>query len=125
MDYISNLLTSIRNAEMASHTSVTIPASKMGENILAILKSSGYITGYTVKDAKPQNVIEVGLLRPRTVHHLRRISKPGRRVYVGAGEIPTVLNGLGIAILSTSAGVLSNKEARKRKIGGELLCDIY
>ena len=125
MDTISNLITSIRNAEMASHASVTVPSSKIAQHVLEILKAKGYIAGYVVKEAKPQSVIEIGLIRPRIVHHYRRISKPGRRVYVPCSEIPKVLNGLGMVILSTSQGVMAGQEARKRKIGGELLCEVY
>jgi len=125
MDYISNLLTSVRNAEMASHSSVSVPASKIGVHIIGILASLGYVAGFEVKEAKPQSTIEIKLLKPRVVHHLRRLSKPGRRLYVSASEIPRVLNGRGIVILSTSQGVFSGQEARKRKIGGELLCEAY
>lgn len=125
MDYISNLITSVRNAEMASHAQVSVPATKIGQSIVAILKAQGYVASFTVREAKPQSFIDITLLKPRRVHRFRRISKPGRRVYVSASEIPRVLNGLGLAIISTSQGVLSGQEARKRKIGGEVLCEAY
>lgn len=121
MDTISNFLTSIRNAEMAGHSSVTVPYFKMSIGIAQILKSSGFINGVVDED----KTLTLNLQKSGKVHHIKRISKPGRRVYVGAKDIPYVLGGKGIVIISTPAGLLTGKDARKRNVGGELLCEVY
>ncbi|HDL90480.1 MAG TPA: 30S ribosomal protein S8 [Thermodesulforhabdus norvegica] len=128
-DPIADFLVRIANAQMARHDKVDIPASKMKLSITRILKEEGYIKHYKyIKDNK-QGIIRIHLKydenRRAAIMGLKRISKPGRRVYVGCDEIPRVLNGLGIAILSTSQGILTDKEARKRRVGGELLCAIW
>lgn len=121
MDTIANFLTSIRNAEMAGHGTVTVPTFKIAEAIAIILKDSGFITGSSVEDKK----LTLNLQKRAKAHHIKRISKPGRRMYVDAKSIPTILGGRGIVILTTPEGVLSGKEARKRHLGGELLCEVY
>ncbi len=123
-DPIADMLTRIRNAHLALHKEVNVPRSKMKESIAAILKQEGYVEDVAVDG----RVITISLkyLRGKPgIAGLRRISTPGRRRYVGAGEIPRVLNGLGICILSTSRGVLDGETAKERKVGGELLCTIW
>lgn len=119
MDSIANLLTMIRNAEMAGHSSVHLAKSKINEAIVAILKENDYVNTIEVQD----HTISVQL--KNTTHSYKRISKPGRRMYTTAKNIPTVLGGRGMVIISTPEGVLSGKEAKKRKLGGELLCEVY
>lgn len=121
MDTIGNLLTSLRNAEMAGHTVTTVPASRFSLSVLAILKENSYIKDYVVSE----NRIDITLNGGSSRHSYRRISKPGRRLYVEADRIPSVRSGTGMVILSTSKGVLSGKTARKEKLGGELLCEVY
>jgi small subunit ribosomal protein S8 len=127
-DPIADMLTRIRNAVMARHDTVLIPASKMKLSIAKILKEEGFISDYTVLRGKPQRMIKITLKyidgQP-AVMGLERVSKPGLRVYVGRGEIPRVYGGLGIAILSTSKGVMTGQEAWRRKLGGELLCYVW
>lgn len=127
-DPIADMLTRIRNAVMARHDTVLIPASKMKLSIAKILKEEGFISDYTVLRGKPQRMIKITLKyidgQP-AVMGLERVSKPGIRVYVGRGEIPRVYGGLGIAILSTSKGVMTGQEAWRRKLGGELLCYVW
>jgi small subunit ribosomal protein S8 len=127
-DPIADMLTRIRNAVMARHDTVLIPASKMKLSIAKILKEEGFISDYTVLRGKPQRMIKITLKyidgQP-AVMGLERVSKPGLRVYVGRGEIPRVYGGLGIAILSTSKGVMTGQEAWQRKLGGELLCYVW
>lgn len=125
-DPIADMLTRIRNAHMALHKEVRVPRSKMKEALAGILQREGYVNGFAVQE-------EAGLIAIELKYHkgkpaltaLRRISRPGRRVYVGAQEIPRVRNGLGICILSTSSGVLEGEDARGKKAGGELLCEIW
>ncbi len=130
-DPISDYLTRIRNAQMARHMVVEIPASNIKKNITKVLHEKGYILSYKFDDEKgPQGTIKIALkYNPETkmpaIKEMRRISKPSLRQYTGKDDIPRVLNGLGIAILSTSKGVLTDKEARKENIGGEVLCHIY
>jgi len=127
-DPIADMLTRIRNAVMARHDTVLISASKMKLSIAKILKEEGFISDYTVLRGKPQRMIKITLKyidgQP-AVMGLERVSKPGLRVYVGRGEIPRVYGGLGIAILSTSKGVMTGQEAWRRKLGGELLCYVW
>lgn len=128
-DPIADMLTRIRNANMARHDFVLIPASKMKLAIAKILKSEGFIGDYEVLRGKSHRVIKVHLKyseqnRP-VISGLERISKPGLRVYTGRGEIPRVYGGLGIAILSTSEGVVTGQQAWRKGIGGELLCYVW
>ncbi|MGC9109003.1 MAG: 30S ribosomal protein S8 [Caldimicrobium sp.] len=128
-DPIADMLTRIRNALMARKKSLIVPASKIKLEIVRILKEEGYIEDYKYIDEKPQGKIEIVLKydenkRP-VIAGLRRISKPGRRIYMGYKDLPKVLDGLGIALISTSQGIMTDYEARKRKIGGEVICEIW
>ena len=128
-DPIADYLTRIRNANMAKHDSVEIPASNIKKSISEILKREGFIRDYEVADDNKQGVIKVflkyGPKGERVISGLKRISKPGLRNYVGAEDLPKVLNGLGIAIVSTSAGVITDKEARQKNVGGEVIAYIW
>ena len=129
-DPIADYLTRIRNAVMAKHKVVEIPASNMKKDMTKILFEKGYILNYKFEEEGPQGNIKIALkYNPETklnaIKSLKRISKPGLRKYVDSHHIPRVLNGLGVAILSTSQGVMTDKEARKLNIGGEVLCHIY
>ena len=126
-DPISDMLTRIRNAHSALLPAVEIPHSKIKENIAGILKKEGYV-GEVVIEGKPLKKIKIKLKytdRKPVIEGLRRISTPGLRNYVGSTEIPRVCNGLGISIISTSQGVMSGQEARKKNVGGELLCYVW
>lgn len=125
MDTLGNLLTSIRNAEMARHTATTVPASKASAALLEILKANGYIKGYTARTEGVKNLIDVTLTGNGEMHHYKRISKPGRRMYTDAKNIPVVLRGMGMVVISTSSGMMTGKQARKQKLGGELICEVY
>jgi small subunit ribosomal protein S8 len=129
-DPIADLLTRIRNGIKANHKVVEIPASNMKKSITKILFDKGYILNYKFEDEGPQGKIKVALkYHPETkqpaIKVIRSISTPGLRKYVGKDELPRVLNGLGIAILSTSQGLMTDKEARVRNIGGEVICYVY
>ncbi|AEG39704.1 30S ribosomal protein S8 [Lactobacillus kefiranofaciens] len=128
-DPIADYLTRIRNANMAKHDSVEIPASNIKKSISEILKREGFIRDYEVADDNKQGVIKVflkyGPNRERVISGLKRISKPGLRNYVSAEDLPKVLNGLGIAIVSTSSGVITDKEARQKNVGGEVIAYIW
>jgi small subunit ribosomal protein S8 len=130
-DPIADMLTRIRNANTAMHDTVRMPSSKLKENIAKILESEGYIEGFTVEDdqSRPGRVLEVRLKysqeRKRTISGIKRISKPGLRVYAKRDKLPRVLGGLGIAILSTSRGLVTDKQAAKQGIGGEILCYVW
>ena len=128
-DPIADYLTRIRNANMAKHDSVEIPASNIKKSISEILKREGFIRDYEVADDNKQGVLKVFLTNgpngERVISGLKRISKPGLRNYVGAEDLPKVLNGLGIAIVSTSAGVITDKEARQKNVGGEVIAYIW
>lgn len=127
-DPIADMLTRIRNALTARHPSVEIPASNMKKSIAQILVDEGYITGYEVKEEGVQGTILVTLKyagKQKAITGLKRISKPGLRVYAKCDEIPKVLNGLGIAILSTSKGVMTDKKARQLNQGGEVLAYVW
>lgn len=128
-DPIADYLTRIRNANIAKHDSVEIPASNIKKSISEILKREGFIRYYEVADDNKQGVIKIflkfGPNGERVISGLKRISKPGLRNYVSAEELPKVLNGLGIAIVSTSAGVITDKEARQKGIGGEVIAYIW
>lgn len=130
-DPIADYLTRLRNAIMAGHRVVTIPTSKMKREITKILFEQGYILNYKFENTgTPKGTIKVALKydpvdKVSAIKGLRRVSRPGLRQYTGYKDMPRVLNGLGIAILSTSQGVMTNKEAKERKLGGEVLCYVY
>ena len=128
-DPIADFLTRIRNANMVKHESVEVPASKMKRDIAEILKNEGFIRDVEYIDDDKQGIIRVflkyGKTNARVISGLRRISKPGLRSYVKADAVPKVLNGLGIAILSTSEGVMTDKDARAKKIGGEVIAYVW
>lgn len=127
-DPIADMLTRIRNAQMARHESVGIPMSKAKLSIAKILKDEGFILDYSVVKGDPQRIIKIMLKyidNQPSIMGLERVSKPGLRLYVRRGEIPRVYGGLGIAILSTSKGIMVGREAWKKSLGGELLCFIW
>jgi len=129
-DPISDYLTRIRNAQKAGHKVVAIPASNMKKSITEILYDKGYIRGYKVEETEnKQGEIKIALKyngdKTPVIKNLQRVSKPGLRKYTGSAETPRVLNGLGIAIISTSKGVMTDKEARVQNVGGEVLCYVY
>ncbi len=128
-DPIADLLTRIRNALQSRHETVAIPASKVKESILKILKQKNLIDNYVVEEKKPQSSLKVFLKydqnRKSIINQLERVSKPGRRIYSGYKEVKPYLRGMGFFILSTPAGVITDKEARDRKIGGEILCRVW
>ena len=128
-DPIADLLTRIRNANQMRYQEVSVPSSKMKLEIVKILKEEGYITDYKIEKNDVQDNINItlkyGKNKERVISGLKRISKPGLRVYAKTEEIPTVLNGLGIAILSTPNGVMTGKEAKKQNVGGEVLAYIW
>src|SRR3954469_20264475 len=129
-DTISDYLTRVRNAIKANHRIVEIPASNLKKEITKVLHQKGYIQSYRFDDTSIQGTIKIALkynptTRQSAILRLERISKPGLRKYSPADDLPRVLNGLGIAIMSTSRGVMTDKEARKENIGGEVLCYVY
>ncbi len=128
-DPIADLLTRIRNAHVAKYTNVEVPASRMKIDIVKILKEEGYVEDYEVEERAPQSVIRVRLKYSsdgvQAIKSLQRVSRPGLRIYRGRDEIPKVLNGLGITILSTSKGVLVGGACRKLGVGGEVLCEVW
>ena len=128
-DPVSDMLTRIRNAIMAKHTRVDIPGSKLKLEIARILKEEGYINNFVTKGEKPKFLIRIFLRYDAkgtsSITHLSRVSKPGRRVYVGSQSIPKVLGGFGTNIISTSKGLMSGRTARRENIGGEVLANIY
>jgi small subunit ribosomal protein S8 len=130
-DPIADMLTRIRNANTAMHDDVAMPSSKQKVALAIVLLKEGYIEGYNVAPSTkgPGNVLSIQMKytpdRVRTISGLRRVSKPGLRQYVQADTVPRVLGGLGVAVLSTSQGLLTDREARKRKVGGELLCFVW
>lgn len=128
-DPISDLLTRIRNAAGAKHAEVRVPASRMKAEVVKILRAEGYITDYSVETDGPQGSINIQLKYvhrgERAITGLERVSRPGRRVYCGKDEIPKVLNGMGITIVSTSKGVMTGSACRRLGIGGEVLCNVW
>ena len=128
-DPIADMLTRVRNALMSGKEKVDVPASTVKEGIARILRDEGYIINYRVIEDNKQGIIRItlkyGEVDTPAIEKLQRISKPGRRVYVGASEVPRVLNGLGIAILSTSKGILTDRESKSQNVGGEVLCYIW
>ena len=129
-DTIADYLTRVRNAINANHRVVEIPASNIKKEITKILFEKGYILNFKFEEDSVQGNIKIALKydpvsKQSAIKNLRRVSKPGLRKYAGAEKLPRVLNGLGVAILSTSKGLMTDKEARKEKIGGEVLCYVY
>lgn len=128
-DPIADMLTRIRNGNSARHENVVVPASRMKKEIAKILLDEGFINGFSVEEDGKQGMMTVELKHgpngEKVITGIKRISKPGLRVYVKAGEVPRVLGGLGIAIVSTSQGIMPDREARKNGIGGEVLCYVW
>lgn len=128
-DPIADMLTRIRNANTVGHVTVEIPASNMKKSIAEILLNEGFIGGFEVIEDNKQGVIKVqmkyGAGKEKVINGIKKISKPGLKVYAKANEVPSVLGGLGIAIISTSKGIISDKEARKLGVGGEVICYVW
>lgn len=127
-DPISDLLTRVRNAQMARHRTVTLPISRMKTEIVKIMKHEGYIDGFLEIPGEPQGSLEIELRyndETPVIAGMKRVSRPGRRVYSGKDSIPKVLDGLGITIVSTPQGVMTGSECARRGIGGEVLCNIW
>ena len=130
-DPIADMLTRLRNANTAFHDDVVMPSSKLKEAMARILEREGYISGYEVGDRpdRPGRLLTITMKyssdRRRTISGLKRVSRPGLRVYSKAEAVPPVLGGMGIAILSTNQGLLTDREARERKVGGEVLCQVW
>ncbi len=128
-DPVADMLTRIRNANTVGHATVDIPASKMKKSIAEILVKEGYIKGFNIIDDGKQGIMRVqmkyGADKQKVISGLKKISKPGLKVYAKSDEVPRVLGGLGIAIISTSSGILSDKEARNLGVGGEVICYVW
>jgi small subunit ribosomal protein S8 len=128
-DPVADMLARIRNGSLAEHEKVDIPSSKLKVRLAEILKEEGFIKNFRLIEDKRQGVLRVYLKygpgQERVISGLRRVSKPGKRLYVGADRIPSVLGGMGVAILSTPRGVLTDRESRKAKVGGEVLCYVW
>ena len=127
-DPVADMLTRIRNGIIAKHERVEMPLSKLKVGIAEILQQEGYIEGYSVQQELPSSLtvqLKYGRGREAAIIGLRRASRPGRRFYVGHKDIPQVLNGLGISIISTSRGLLTDRDARKEHVGGEVLCEVW
>lgn len=130
-DPIADMLTRIRNANTAMHDEVSMPSSKLKEALAAVLEKEGYITSHQVVDNpdRPGKLLQIDMKyspsRKRVISGLQRVSKPGLRVYTKSDTVPRVLGGLGVAVLSTSKGLMSDREARKRHMGGEILCYVW
>ena len=127
-DVIADMLTRIRNANNAKHETVDVPASNMKRSIADILVNEGYIKGYNIVEDGKQGIIRITLKyngKEKVIKGLRRVSKPGLRIYASAEDLPRVMNGLGVAIVSTSKGLMTDKQARKSNIGGEVLAFVW
>ena len=128
-DPISDMLTRIRNANSAGKDSVSMPSSKVLVEIARVITEEGYVEGYTVEDTKPQKTLHItlkyGKKRARVIRGIRRISKPGLRIYSTAEKLPRVLGGLGIAVVSTSKGMMCDRDARKAGVGGEVIAYVW
>jgi len=130
-DPIADMLTRIRNANVAMHDDVTMPSSKLKESLAAVLQKEGYIQSFRVdqEEGKPSKTLTIDMkyseARERVITGIRRVSKPGLRVYTKADAVPRVLGGLGVAVVSTSKGLLTDREARRQRIGGEILCYVW
>jgi len=130
-DPIADMLTRIRNANTAMHDEVSMPSSKLKESLAELLQREGYITSFSATDVtgRPERRLTIEMKyspdRERVISGIKRVSKPGLRVYSKSTEVPRVLGGLGISVLSTSQGLMTDREARKRKVGGEILCQVW
>jgi len=131
-DPIADMLTRVRNALMVGQTEVEMPTSKIKVEIARILKAEGYIEDYTVGEEKPAPIMKIQLKyhgsrrdRRPVITHIERISKPGRRIYRGSRDLPRVMSGIGIAIVTTPKGVMTSQEARRQRVGGEVLCYVW
>ncbi len=130
-DPVADMLTRIRNANIAMHDLTEMPSSKLKEALAGILLREGYIEGFEVADdpTRPGNKLTITMKytpeRKRTISGIKRVSKPGLRVYMAANRVPRVLGGMGISVLSTNQGLLTDREARKRRVGGEVLCQVW
>ena len=127
-DPIADMLTRIRNASQAQHEHTVLPSSKLKEQLAAILKQEGFIDDFRVEDGVQKSLtifLKYGRDRQSAFVGMRRASRPGRRFYVGHRDIPRVQNGMGVAILSTSAGVMTDRDARDKRVGGEVLCEVW
>jgi small subunit ribosomal protein S8 len=130
-DPIADMLTRIRNANVAMHDDVTMPSSKLKESLAAVLEKEGYIQSFHIdqEEGKPSKTLTIDMkyseARERVITGIRRVSKPGLRVYTKADAVPRVLGGLGVAVVSTSKGLLTDREARSQRIGGEVLCYVW
>ncbi len=130
-DPVADMLTRIRNANIAMHDLTEMPSSKLKEALAGILLREGYIEGFEVADdpSRPGNKLTITMKytpeRKRTISGIKRVSKPGLRVYMAANRVPRVLGGMGISVLSTNQGLLTDREARKRRVGGEVLCQVW
>jgi small subunit ribosomal protein S8 len=128
-DPIADMLTRIRNAVRVERTSLDLPVSKVKRGLAEVLKREGYIWDWEEVESKPANQLRLHLKYgpngERVIRHIRRVSKPGRRVFSGAEKLKPILGGLGISVISTSRGVISDREARQRNLGGEVLCEIW
>ena len=128
-DPIADMLTRVRNANSAGKQTVSMPSSKKLVEIARIMQEEGYIAGYEVESAEPRDILEItlkyGEKKDRTIRGLKRISKPGLRIYAGKDELPRVLGGLGTAVISTSKGVMADRDARKMGVGGEVIAYIW
>jgi small subunit ribosomal protein S8 len=125
-DPVSDMLTRIRNASLARHERTLVPASELKKHIAEILKAEGFIADVRAEEPRTLTIVlKYSRDRSSAIDGIRRVSRPGRRVYVRHDRIPRVLSGMGVAILSTSRGVMSDKEARRQKVGGELLCEVW
>jgi small subunit ribosomal protein S8 len=129
MDPVSDLLTRIRNAHLAKHDRVDVPTSSLKSEICRILRDEGFIRNFKLVEQRPQSVLRIFLEYDENgtpaISHLRRISKPGRRIYRGADQIRPVLGGRGLGVISTNLGVLSDSQAREQRVGGEILCEVW
>ena len=128
-DPLADMLTRIRNASRARFQSVEMPLSALKADVARVLKEEGYITDYQIVQEGPQGLLKVHLKygphNEQVITGIRRVSKPGRRQYTGSDKIPTVMSGLGIAVLTTSRGVMTDRAARREQVGGELLCEVW
>ena len=128
-DPISDMLTRIRNANSANKAEVSMPSTKVLVEVARVICEEGYIAGYEIVEAKPRNILTItlkyGARKARTIHGLKRVSKPGLRIYAGKDELPRVMGGLGTAVISTSSGVMADRDARKAGIGGEVIAFIW
>jgi len=127
-DPIADLLTRIRNGLQARHEAVELPSSKLKVAVVKLLKEEGYIEDYMVLDDRLSGVIRIDLKyvnKTPAIQVIERVSRPGRRIFLGTDELPRVLGGMGVAIVSTSRGIMTDREARKQRVGGEVLCRVY